>query len=106
MSEVKIYHRTHRGCIYKCEACAKWHVLYKNFQLNLSESELRILFADIQDEIESICIRNNEASPLYFECESRGGICINFLKTEYLELEYLIGSSLILLKTERILQNV
>lgn len=105
MSEVKIYHRTRRGCIYKCEACSKWHLLFKNFQLNMSEEELNVFFADIQGEIESICQLNNEASPLFFECESRGGMCINLLKSEYLELEYLIGSSLILLNTERILQN-
>lgn len=105
MSAVKIYHRTHKGCIYKCKSCAKWHLIYKNFQLNLSEIELNLFFSDIQNEIESIDI-NNQASPLYFDCPTQGGICIHLLKSEYLELEYLIGSSLILLNTERILQNV
>ncbi len=105
MSDVKIYHRTHRGCIYKCKACSKWHILFKNIQLNMSEYELSVFYADIKDEVKSFCNVHNEVSPLYFECESRGGMLMNLLKTEYLELEYLIGSSLILLNAERLLQN-
>lgn len=71
----------------------------------MSETELRVFFADIQHEVEAFCKVNNESSPLYFECESRGGMLLNLLKSEYLELEYLIGSSLMLLRAERLLQN-
>lgn len=105
MSDVKIYHRTHRGCVYKCEACSKWHVLFKNFQLNMSENELRLFYSDVKDEVKSFCTLKNEIAPIYFESETKGGMLISLLKTEYLELEYLIGSSLILLKAERLLQN-
>ncbi len=74
-------------------------------QFNMSEEELRAFYSDIKDEVESFCDLNNEISPLYFECQSRGGMIVNLVKTEFLELEYLIGSSLILLSAERLLKH-
>jgi len=107
MSQVKVYHKTKKGCIYKCKSCQQWHVLYNTIQFNLSHNELVSFNRQINIEVNCFCDDNDsyDMRSLCFNSEKQGGLILNFTKQEFLELEYLLGGALIIHNTENIIFN-